>query len=64
MSGISDRHQEIHRRRKRRAQFKKFATRLKKASASEKEVIVHKLRKMTPGCDVVIASLGLAKSDR
>jgi hypothetical protein len=64
LGGISDRHQEIDRRRKRRAKFKKFSAKVKKASASEKEVIVHKLRRMTPGCEVVIANLGLAKSDR
>ena len=64
MGGISDRMQEIHRRRKRRVKFKKFAAKLKKATVSEREIIVHKLRLMTPGCEAVINNLGLQDNDR
>lgn len=56
MGGISDRHQEIHRRRKRREKLKKFQTRLKKANASERLAIAEKLRRMTPGAEVIIAN--------
>lgn len=56
MSGISDRHQEIHRRRKRREKLRKMQAKLKKATASEKAVMVEKLRRMTPGAEVIIAN--------
>ncbi len=61
MGGISDRQQEIHRRRHRRKKIAIFKRKLEKASASEKEVIIAKIRKLTPGCDVVLSNLGLAK---
>ncbi len=64
MSGISDRHQEIARRRRRRKSLKKLAGRLKKATASEKLVIAAKLRRMTSGAEVIIANWGLKESDR
>ena len=64
MSGISDRHQEIHRRRRRRKKLKKPSTRLKKATTSEKLVIVAKLRNVTPGAEVIIENWGLKESDR
>lgn len=59
VGGISDRAQEIKRRRSRRKKYLKFRQKLKKANASEKTVIVHKVRNMTPGCETVIANLGL-----
>ncbi len=59
MGGISDRKQEIKRRRQRRKKLTIFKRRLKKATVSEKAVIAEKLRKMTPGCEVIIANLGL-----
>lgn len=64
MGGISDRHQEIKRRRHRRKKIEVFKRRLKTATASEKGLIVEKLRKLTPGCEEVIGNLGLAQSDR
>jgi uncharacterized protein DUF6800 len=64
VSGISDRAQEIKRRRKRRKKLKKLAGRLKKATTSEKLVIVAKLRNMTPGAEVIIENWGLKESDR
>ena len=60
VGGISDRAQEIKRRRSRRKKYLKFRHKLKKASASEKVIIVHKVRNMTPGCETVIDNLGLA----
>ena len=64
MGGISDRAQEIKRRRHRRKKLEVFKRRLKKATTSEKAIITDKLRKMTIGSEVVIESLGLAESKR
>lgn len=64
MGGISDRKQEINRRRHRRKKLAKFERRLKKATVSEKMAIAEKLRSLTPGADVIIQSWGLSKSDR
>lgn len=61
MSGISDRAQEIKRRRHRRQKLAKYKARLKKATASEKAMIAEKLRQMTPGAEVIIANWGLEK---
>ncbi|HEV3416829.1 MAG TPA: DUF6800 family protein [Pirellulales bacterium] len=59
MGGISDRKQEIKRRRHRRKKMEQFKRRLKKATISEKAVIADKLRKMTPGAEVIIEHLSL-----
>ena len=59
MSGISDRKQEIKRRRHRRAKLNQYKRKLKKATTSEKLVMADKLRRMTPGAEVVIATLAL-----
>ena len=59
VGGISDRHQEISRRRRRRKKLVVFKRRLKKATVSERAVIADKLRKMTPGCEVIIDNLQL-----
>ena len=59
MGGISDRKQEIKRRRHRRKKLEHFKLRLKKATTSEKGVMAEKLRKMTPGAEEVIEHLGL-----
>ena len=64
MGGISDRHQEIGRRRRRRKKLVKLKAKLKKATVSEKAVIAAKLRRMTPGAEVIIATWGLQDSDR
>jgi len=61
VGGISDRKQEIKRRRHRRKKIAVFKRRLKKATASERSLFVEKIRKMTPGCDEVVAHLGLAE---
>ena len=59
MSGISDRHQEIKRRRHRRKKYAKFTKKLEKANASERLVIAEKLRRMTPGAEILIERWGL-----
>ncbi len=59
MSGISDRKQEIKRRRHRRKKLVQFKAKLPKATATEKLVIADKLRKMTAGADVIIQNWGL-----
>jgi hypothetical protein len=64
MGGISNRMKEIKRRRHRRQKLAKFETKLKKATASEKQVIAEKLRKMTTGCDDLIVRMGLEQRTR
>jgi hypothetical protein len=64
VGGISDRKQEIKRRRKRRAKITLFKRKLKKATTSEKAVMAEKLRKMTPGAEQVIKNLGLEDKRR
>ncbi|MFN3190612.1 MAG: DUF6800 family protein [Aureliella sp.] len=59
MSG-SERRRELRRRRHRKKKVAKLVTRAAKASASDKEVIVHKLRNLTPGADVIIANNKIA----
>jgi hypothetical protein len=61
VGGISDRKQEIKRRRHRRKKLVVLKRRLKKSTASERTLFVEKIRRMTPGCDFVIANLGLAE---
>ena len=59
MGGISDRKQEIRRRRHRKQKINTFARKLKTASASDKSAIAEKIRKLTPGAEIVIERLGL-----
>jgi hypothetical protein len=59
VSGISDRKQEIKRRRKRRQKIDHFKRKLKKATTSEKLVMAEKIRKMTPGAETIIGDLAL-----
>lgn len=59
MSGISDRMQEIKRRRKRRQKLAKFKKRLKKATVSERAVMAEKIRRMTTGSEVIIENWNL-----
>jgi hypothetical protein len=64
VGGISDRKQEIKRRRHRRQKLARWKVKLKKATASEKSLIVHKIRSLTPGAEFVIENWGLKESDR
>jgi hypothetical protein len=59
VGGISDRKQEIKRRRKRRAKLNHFKRKLKKSTTSEKLVMAEKIRKMTPGAETIIGNLAL-----
>jgi hypothetical protein len=61
VGGISDRKQEIKRRRHRRKKLVVFKRKLKKATVSERTVIAEKIRRMTPGCEAIIENLGLEK---
>jgi hypothetical protein len=54
-----ERMRELRRRRSRKRKLSILKRRAAKANASEKGVIATKLRKLTPGADVVIARLGL-----
>ncbi len=54
-----ERHRELRRRRQRKVKLAKLTKRATKANASDKATIVHKLRNLTPGADVIIARLGL-----
>ena len=56
MGGISERGKEIKRRRQRRKKVTHLAARLKKAPASERVAVAQKLRKLTPGAEVIIAN--------
>ena len=64
MGVISNRMKEVKRRRKRREKIDKFASKVKKATQSERLVMAEKLRKMTTGCDVLIERLGLTERKR
>ena len=59
---MGERAQELRRRRKRKVAVAKIKKRAVKASASEKEVMAGKLRKMTPGGELIIAELKLVKA--
>ena len=62
--GCSERQKEIKRRRKRRKQYDHLKGRIAKATQSEKQEIVRKLREMTPGSETLVAAWGLDESDR
>ena len=64
MAGISERGKEIKRRRHRRKKLAHLSKRLKKATVSEKTVIVAKMRRLTPGAEVLIDAWDLHESDR
>ncbi len=57
--GISERGKEIKRRRHRKARITQLKKRLEKASTSEKKEIADKIRKLTPGAEGIIATLGI-----
>ena len=58
---LSERKQELKRRRHRKKKLGVFARKLAKATVSEKTVIAEKLRKLTPGCEIVIEAWELEK---
>jgi hypothetical protein len=56
---ISERKKEIRRRRKRRAKYAHYKTKLEKLDAGGRERLIEKLRLMTPAADELIAKWGL-----
>ena len=59
MGGILQRDRELRQRRHRKKKLKVFKRRLAKATASEKAHIAAKIRRLTPGGGVIVATLGL-----
>lgn len=59
MGGIIERHKEIGRRRHRKKKLSILKRKSLKANASEKAVIAAKIRRLTPGAEVIIANWGL-----
>ena len=59
MGGIIHRMEELRQRRKRRKKLAIFKRKAVKASASEKAVLATKIRRMTSGAEVIIATMGL-----
>jgi len=57
----SERERELRRRRKRKKKMNLIKERYKKASSSEKEVLVAKIRRLSPGASTLIAALGSKK---
>jgi len=58
---LSERKQELKRRRHRKKKYEIFARKLAKATVTEKTVIAEKLRRLTPGCEVLIEAWDLGK---
>ena len=59
MGGIIERQKELAQRRHRKKKLKVFKRRLAKATPSEKAHIATKIRRLTPGGAVIVASWGL-----
>jgi len=59
VGGISDRKQEIRRRRHRKKKLGTFQRKLKTASASDRLAIAEKIRRLTPGAEEIVARLKL-----
>ncbi|MGQ9574973.1 MAG: DUF6800 family protein [Thermoguttaceae bacterium] len=56
---ICERKKELKRRRHRHKKLKQLAARLKKATVSERAAIAEKVRKLTPGAQIILESWGL-----
>jgi hypothetical protein len=56
---LCERGKEIKRRRHRKKKLAIYARKLQKATVSERAQIAEKIRALTPGCEVIIESLGL-----
>jgi hypothetical protein len=57
----NERHRELARRRTRKKKMEQIKKRAASASASEKQVLAAKIRRMTPGAEELIETLGLSK---
>jgi hypothetical protein len=58
---ICERKKEVKRRRHRQKKLAHLRRKLEKATVSEKAVIAEKVRQLTPGGDVILASWGLSQ---
>ena len=58
---LSERKQELKRRRHRKKKLKVFGRKLTTATVSEKSVIAEKVRRLTPGCEVIIENWDMEK---
>ncbi len=58
---LSERKQELKRRRHRQKKLKVYARKMGAATVSEKTVIAEKIRRLTPGCEVIIDAWELEK---
>lgn len=59
MGGTIHRMKELRQRRHRKKKMATLKRRAVKASASEKAVMAAKIRRLTPGAEIIIAALGL-----
>jgi hypothetical protein len=59
-----ERNRELRRRRHRAKKLANWSRKLKNGTVSEKAEIASKLRRLTPGCDVIINQWGLTELDR
>ena len=59
MGGIIERHKELRQRRHRKKKLTILKRRAAKATPSEKAHIATKIRRLTPGAEVIIATMGL-----
>jgi hypothetical protein len=57
--GSIERKKELKRRRHRRVKVAQLKRRVAKATASEKAVIAEKIRRLSPGGEVIVSHLGL-----
>lgn len=60
MGGIIERQKELRRRRKRLKAYGIIKRKAEKANATEKATLAAKLRRMTPGAEILIETLGLS----
>ena len=58
---ICERKKELKRRRHRQEKMSQLARKLKKATVSERAIIAEKIRKLTPGGEVILANWGLGE---
>lgn len=58
----TERTRELRRRRHRKKQVTKLIARAAKGSAADKAIVADKLRKLTPGGEVIIETHGIEKS--
>ncbi len=59
MGGTIQRHRELKQRRHRKKKMAILKRRASKANVSEKVTIANKIRRLTPGAEQIIATLGL-----